>query len=174
MHELVIAVIAAVIAGIILWILAGLWRGRGAPLKLPGWIRGRRAERSTRKSEERLSRLRRDVVDRAAQLKVVVPLTSSSTVEWTTVRWSNGNEKRHYRDLVMYQRDMRAGRTPISRSEWSPPATPVDRWPADQCTTWLTDHPGPPGRLSVWWAGFRAKLGLERPASDNKEEHDGD
>jgi hypothetical protein len=147
MHELVIGVAVTVIGGLILWALAWLWRRRRVPLELPGWVRRRHARRATRKREAQVRRLRQAVIDRAGRLNVVIPLTWTGTSDRTIVRWRNGNQTHHYRDWATYGRDMQALRTPLESSYASRPETPVDRWSAERCRTWLAEHPCPAARL---------------------------
>jgi hypothetical protein len=135
----VITLLATVVGGIVLAILAVLWRNRSRP---KAWVTaqvGAAAAAEQADAHHQLVVLREQVLEVARGQGVVLPATAAGRNP-TVVTLSDGGQSFFFTDFVAYQRDMRARRVP---PQWSFPRAapvPVCEWGREKLEAWLSEH----------------------------------
>jgi len=132
-------IVVTVVGGLILAAILALLSCRKRLLE---WLRQQRAEIAgfdQQHDAERLKVLREQVVEVARRAGEVTPV-SSSGVNPTAVKFSDGTTSYYFADHASYARAMQGGQVPPTRSFRAAAPAPVSRWSRDRLEQWLNDH----------------------------------
>lgn len=137
----VVTLLATVVGGILLAILAVLWRNRSTP---KGWVTAQvdaavAAERTD--ADHQLVVLREQVLEVAREQGIVLAAIASGRNP-TVVDFSDSGQSFYFSDFSAYQRAMQAGRVPPQRSFPGSAPVPVSVWGREQLEAWLAEHAG--------------------------------
>ncbi|QMU98217.1 hypothetical protein FVO59_14250 [Microbacterium esteraromaticum] len=132
-------IVAGVISGVVVLIIAGIWKRRGAPRQ---WVQEQHEIATTierKDARQELTVLREQVLEVARARNVVIP-TSSKGINPTIVTRSDGSVWCYFNDHARYVQAMRAGQVPPTRSSRGTPPEPVSRWTREALEQWLAEN----------------------------------
>lgn len=136
-----VTLLATVVGGIALAILAVLWRNRSKPKE---WVASQvdaAVEAELADSDRQLVVLREQVLEVAREQGVVLPATVTGHNP-SVVTFSDGGQAFFFNDFASYQRAMQARRVPPQRSFPSSAPVPVTAWARVRLEAWLAEHAG--------------------------------
>ena len=131
-------IVAGVISGVVVLIIAGLWKRRRAPRE---WVQEQREIATTterKAASQELTVLREQVLEVARARNVIIP-ASSKGINPTVVTLSDGSTRFYFNDHASYVRAMQAGQVPPTRSFRGKPPVPVSRWTREALEHWLAE-----------------------------------
>lgn len=132
-------IVGGVISGVVVLIIAGLWKRRRAPRE---WVQEQReiATMTERKdASQELTVLREQVLEVARARNVVIPAASKG-IRPTVVTFSDGTTRFYFNDHAMYRQAMQARQVPPTRSFPGKPPVPVSRWAREAIEQWLAEN----------------------------------
>ncbi|MCC2028946.1 hypothetical protein KEC56_05350 [Microbacterium sp. YMB-B2] len=132
-------IVGGLISGVVVLIIAGLWKRRHAPRR---WVREQDKIATTieqKDARQELTVLREQVVEVARARNVVIP-ASSTGINPTIVTFSDGSVWCYFNDHARYVHAIRAGQVPPTRSSRGTPSVPVSRWKKETLERWLAEN----------------------------------
>lgn len=132
-------IVGGAISGVVVLIIAGLWKRRDAPRRWV-WEQDEIATTIEQKdARQELTVLREQVLEVARARNVVIP-ASSKGINPTIVTFSDGLVWCYFKDHARYVHAMRAGQVPLTRSSRGTPPVPVSRWKRETLERWLAEN----------------------------------
>ena len=132
-------IFGGVISGVVVLIIAGLWKRRRAPRE---WVQEQREIVTTterKDASQELTVLREQVLEVARARNVVIP-ASSKGISPTVVTFSDGTTRFYFNDHARYKQAMQARQVPPTRSFPGKPPVPVSQWTREAVEQWLAEN----------------------------------